>query len=77
MKDDNKEMTILLVIRLIRYVNLEYRKYNIQNVKVDCKLSDLAGIKNFQKIKSFFNNIQVKVVDSQINISSIKIYIKN
>lgn len=54
----------LQVTRAIKYINLEFEKYNAWNVKVDAKLNVLDRIKNFLKIKDPFSNEQIKVIDS-------------
>lgn len=57
-------MAILWVIEIIKYVNLEFGKYNTWNVKVDCKSSVLNKIRTFLGTKDPLGNKLVKVVDS-------------
>lgn len=45
-------MAVFWVIESIRYASLEYGKFDTWNVKVDCKLSILDGMRNFEKTKS-------------------------
>lgn len=40
-------MTIFWIFKLIKYVNLKYRKYNTLNIKVNYKLDILDKIRNF------------------------------
>lgn len=76
-KVNGQEMRILWVIGTIKYVNLEFGKYNAWNVKVDWKPSILDRIRTFLETKGPLGNEGVKVVDLGINMSSIEFYVRD
>lgn len=68
-KDISQKMAIILIIRIIRYINLELEKYNTWNVKINCKPRVWDVIIPFLEIISVFNNEFIKIVDFWISIS--------
>lgn len=72
-----QEMAIFWVIELIRYTSLEYGKFDIWNIKVNCKPSILDELRNFQKTKDLLGKKWVKVMDSEISISLIEIHVRD
>lgn len=62
-------MGILWAIWIIKYIYLQFRKYDTWKVKSNYKLSVLDGIKTLLETKDLLGNKWIKIVYFQISIS--------
>lgn len=58
-----QEMAIVWVTGTIKYTNLEFRKYDTWNIKVDSETSVLNKIRTFLETSSPLGNKWVKAVN--------------
>ncbi len=72
-----KEMAVFWVIGPIKYASLEYGSFNTWNVKVDCEMSVLDGIRNFLKTQGILGDEWVKNEDPWISMSSTKNHVRD
>ena len=77
MEDSGQKIAVFGVIESINYTSLEYRKFDIWNVKVDCEPGILDGLRGFQKTKDLLGKEWVEVMDPWISISSTKVHVRD